>query len=55
MFTVAAFWMIFGGTKKDESDSSVEVEVDGYQNFGACFYSMFRLTLVDEYAYDVSK
>lgn len=29
------------------------VHVDGYGNFGDVFYSLFRLTLVDEYDFDV--
>ncbi|XP_062576735.1 transient receptor potential cation channel subfamily V member 3-like [Saccostrea cucullata] len=46
---VCAFWMIFGGTKRDYYDYNNIVEVDGYGNFGDVFYSLFRLTLVDEY------
>ncbi|GFS22479.1 transient receptor potential cation channel subfamily V member 1-like isoform X2 [Elysia marginata] len=48
---LAAFWMIFGGTKKAEANSEEEVVVDGYQYPGQLFFSMFRLTLVDEYDY----
>ena len=46
--------MLFGGVKKAEKDSDEEVTVDGYRYFGQLFYSMFRLTMVDEYDYDVS-
>ncbi|RUS78045.1 hypothetical protein EGW08_014184 [Elysia chlorotica] len=48
---LAAFWMIFGGTKKAETNSGEEVVVDGYHKPGQLFFSMFRLTLVDEYDY----
>ncbi|XP_035826485.1 uncharacterized protein LOC101851051 isoform X3 [Aplysia californica] len=52
---LAAFWMIFGGTKKARDNSGEEVSVDGYQFFGQLFFSMLRLTLVDEYDYDNMK
>lgn len=66
IITVCAFWMIFGGSKKayyndnpDPVNCTVNctvndtVHVDGYGNFGDVFYSLFRLTLVDEYDFDV--
>ncbi|XP_048759096.2 transient receptor potential cation channel subfamily V member 1-like isoform X2 [Ostrea edulis] len=46
---VCAFWMIFGGSKRDYNDYNTLLEVEGYTNFGDVFYSLFRLTLVDEY------
>ncbi|XP_061181626.1 transient receptor potential cation channel subfamily V member 3-like [Saccostrea echinata] len=46
---VCAFWMIFGGSKRDYYDYNNIVNVEGYGNFGDVFYSLFRLTLVDEY------
>ena len=54
MHAVAAFWMIFGGTKKAETNSEEDVVVDGYHKPGQLFFSMLRLTLVDEYDYEVS-
>ncbi|CAL1548535.1 unnamed protein product [Lymnaea stagnalis] len=48
----AAFWMIFGGTKKTAIDSTEEVTVSGYTYPGELIFSMFRLTLVDDYDYD---
>ncbi|GFO19270.1 transient receptor potential cation channel subfamily v member 1 [Plakobranchus ocellatus] len=48
---LAAFWMMFGGTKRAESNSTEEVVVDGYHSPGELFFSMLRLTLVDEYDY----
>lgn len=49
---LCAFWMLFGGTKKSESDSSEVVEVTGLKYFGQAFYTLFRMTLVDEYDLD---
>jgi hypothetical protein len=54
-FSVAVFWMIYGGTKADQSDPTQEVIIDGYQYPGRLFFSLVRLTLVDEYDYDVSQ
>ena len=51
---MAAFWMIFGGGKKAFDDATVEVNVDGFTFFGETFFSMLRLTLVDDYDYTVS-
>lgn len=53
IFTVCAFWMIFGGSKKGYDEPTI-LEVNGYGNFGDVFYSLFRLTLVDDYDFDVS-
>lgn len=49
---VCVFWMIFGGSKKGY-DKFIILEVNGYGNFGDVFYSLFRLTLVDEYDFEV--
>lgn len=46
--------MIFGGSKRDYNDYNTLLEVEGYTNFGDVFYSLFRLTLVDEYDWTVS-
>ena len=51
---VAAFWMIFGGGKKAFDDPTKEVKVNGFTFFGETFFSMLRLTLVDDYDFDVS-
>ncbi|XP_078318077.1 uncharacterized protein LOC111118347 isoform X2 [Crassostrea virginica] len=48
---VCAFWMIFGGSKKDYNTSE-EVSISGYGSFYDVFYSLFRLTLVDDYDFD---
>ncbi|XP_076463277.1 uncharacterized protein LOC143295453 isoform X2 [Babylonia areolata] len=48
---MAAFWMLYGGTKKSESDSSEEVVVDGYEFPAQLIFSLLRLTLVDDYDY----
>lgn len=45
--------MIFGGSKKDYNTSE-EVSISGYGSFYDVFYSLFRLTLVDDYDFDVS-
>ena len=54
LLTVAVFWMIYGGTKKSEKDQSQTVVVDGYRYPAELIFSLFRLTLVDDYDYDVS-
>lgn len=51
--------MIFGGTKYPESTESgvnraENVTVPGFDTFNAAMFSMWRMTLVDEYAYEVS-
>ena len=45
--------MIFGGSKK-EYKTSKEISISGYGSFDDVFYSLFRLTLVDDYDFDVS-
>ncbi|XP_067678848.1 uncharacterized protein [Haliotis asinina] len=45
-----AFWMIFGGDKQKESDGTL-IEVDGFGYPTAMMFTLFRLTLVDEYDY----
>jgi len=59
--SVCAFWMCFGGNKfkyeersKAPSLRSENVTVSGYEKFNEVFFSLFRLTLVDDYDYDVS-
>ena len=55
-----AFWMIFGGDKIPESSqnlpggSNETVVVQGMHDPNALAFSLFRLTLVDDYDYDVS-
>ena len=52
--------MIFGGTdKKPETvlageDANTTVTVDGYGKIDELLFSMFRLTMVDDYDYGVS-
>ncbi|CAG5128188.1 unnamed protein product, partial [Candidula unifasciata] len=48
----AAFWMIFGGTKRVQNNQDEEVSVSGFEYPGQIFFSLFRLTLVDDYDYD---
>lgn len=56
---VCAFWMIFGGNKYPDGSAGdpnrTEVSVDGFTHFNEAMFSMWRLTLVDEYAYDDMK
>jgi len=54
---VCAFWMIFGGTKYPEEgglSKSDNVTVPGFEKFNDAMFSMWRMTLVDEYSYEVS-
>ncbi|CAH1772535.1 unnamed protein product [Owenia fusiformis] len=53
-----AFWMIFGGKKLPQSIAGTPaavnatlIEVNGYGDWNQLLFSMFRLTLVDEYDY----
>ncbi|KAL5020929.1 hypothetical protein ScPMuIL_000084 [Solemya velum] len=48
---VCAFWMIFGGTKLIYENSNT-ASVSGFGNFGEVFFTLFRLTLVDDYDFD---
>ncbi|XP_074640944.1 uncharacterized protein LOC141898762 [Tubulanus polymorphus] len=57
---VCAFWMILGGENPKEVDigtprENITMVVDGFQNFNALLFTMFRLTLVDEYQYNDMK
>lgn len=58
LFAVCAFWMIFGGNKYPDGSAGnpnrTEVSVGGFEHFNEAMFSMWRLTLVDEYAYEVS-
>lgn len=52
-----AFWMIFGGDRIAYEDRFIEnanatITVNGFQTFNAMLFTLFRLTLVDEYQYD---
>ena len=59
-FVACAFWMMFGGDRVPEDDegkpdaSNYTITVDGMNNPNALLFTMFRLTLVDDYDYDVS-
>ena len=52
--------MMFGGDRVPEDDegksdaSNYTITVDGMNNPNALLFTMFRLTLVDDYDYDVS-
>ena len=49
--------MIFGGTKYPEEgglSKSDNVTVPGFEKFNDAMFSMWRMTLVDEYSYEVS-
>ena len=52
--------MMFGGDKTPEKFQGLPnprdntVEVEGMEDFGSLMFSLFRLTLVDEYDYPVS-
>lgn len=60
---LCAFWMIFGGNKYPENpDGSAvnkttteQITVSGFGQFNGAMFSMFRLTLVDDYDYDTMK
>ncbi|XP_060608623.1 uncharacterized protein LOC132760627 isoform X3 [Ruditapes philippinarum] len=56
---LCAFWMIFGGNKYPEGTAGqanrTELTVDGFINFNEAMFSLWRMTLVDEYAYDEMK
>lgn len=55
-----AFWMLFGGDKTPEQYQgrpdarNHTIEVEGMGDPNAMLFSLFRLTLVDEYDYGVS-
>ena len=52
--------MMFGGDRVPEDDegkpdaANYTITVDGMNNPNALLFTMFRLTLVDDYDYDVS-
>ena len=58
--TACAFWMIFGGTRIPEdalsfaNASDFSMNVAGLATAGSLMFSLFRLTLVDDYDFDVS-
>ncbi|KAK7492930.1 hypothetical protein BaRGS_00015877 [Batillaria attramentaria] len=52
---MAVFWMLFGGTKRAEGDPDTQVIVSGFHYPLELIFSLFRLTLVDEYDYDNMK
>ncbi|ESO84661.1 hypothetical protein LOTGIDRAFT_168525 [Lottia gigantea] len=54
---VCAFWIIFGGDKRAEDDinnpdAGERIVVSGYEYPGQVLFSIFRLTLVDDYDFD---
>ena len=55
----SAFWMIFGGTDKKpetvlaDEYANTTLTVDGYGKIDELLFSMFRLTMVDDYDYAV--
>ncbi|XP_052106818.1 transient receptor potential cation channel subfamily A member 1-like isoform X2 [Mytilus californianus] len=53
---VFAFYMIFGGNKVAYSGNVVvkadNVTVSGYEDFNSALFSLFRLTMVDDYDFD---
>ncbi|XP_052775718.1 uncharacterized protein LOC128213734 isoform X3 [Mya arenaria] len=53
---LCAFWMIFGGTKFPMNDNGTvraeNVTVPGFEKFNDAMFTMWRMTLVDEYAYE---
>jgi hypothetical protein len=54
VITVAVFWMIYGGTKKDQDDPNSGVVVEVFESPGRLFFGLFRITIGDSYDYDVS-
>ncbi|XP_069128726.1 uncharacterized protein [Argopecten irradians] len=58
---VCAYWMIFGGekvtyeTRYKDNNTAEYVTVDGYTRFNDVFFSLFRITLVDDYDYQTMK
>ena len=59
--TACAFWMVFGGTRIPEealnfqNASDFSMSVAGLGTPGSLMFSLFRLTLVDDYDFDVSR
>ena len=57
---LCAFWMLFGGDKVPEEFQgrpealNHTITVTGIQDVNALLFSLFRITLVDDYDYDVS-
>ncbi|KAL4232901.1 hypothetical protein ACF0H5_007588 [Mactra antiquata] len=53
---VCAMWMIFGGNKYPVGSAGdpnrTEVTVPGFATFNEAMFSMWRMTLVDEYSYE---
>lgn len=47
--------MTYGGTKKMQDEPNTEISVSGFEYPGQIFFSVFRLTLVDDYDYDVRR
>ena len=58
IISVFAFFMIFGGDKiAYQSSGTANAEnatVAGYETFNNALFSIFRLTMVDDYDFDVS-
>ncbi|XP_033737812.1 transient receptor potential cation channel subfamily V member 2-like [Pecten maximus] len=58
---VCAYWMIFGGervtydTRYHDNNTTEYVNVEGFTRFGDVFFSLFRITLVDDYDYQTMK
>ena len=59
-YAACAFWMIFGDDKVPQEyqgrpdANNHTMTVNGLETPSALLFSLFRLTLVDEYDYDVS-
>ena len=58
MFSVCAYWMIFGGNKYPADSvgdpNRTEITIDEFNNFGETLFTLYRMTLVDEYPLPVS-
>ncbi|OWF47267.1 uncharacterized protein LOC110454575 isoform X2 [Mizuhopecten yessoensis] len=58
---VCAYWMIFGGekvtydTRNADNNTAEYLIVEGLASFGDVFFSLFRITLVDDYDYQTMK
>ncbi|XP_041358930.1 transient receptor potential cation channel subfamily V member 3-like isoform X1 [Gigantopelta aegis] len=48
---VCAFWMLFGSDKKSSSGDGTVINVTWFNDIGQVMFSLFRMTLVDEYDY----
>ena len=58
LISVCAYWMIFGGNKYTAASAGdpnrTELTILGFEGFGPTMWTLYRMTLVDEYPFEVS-